>query len=101
MRPVSNLAVIFVAGADDFVLAHSAMSLASSQDKQKEIAFFDSHAAENAYDVFTPESSARLIGACVGHLGLERGARVADLGCGSGVFSDLLRQGGYAVVGLD
>lgn len=77
------------------------MSLASSQDKEKEIAFFDSHAAENAYDVFTPESSARLIGACVRHLGLERGARVADLGCGSGVFSDLLQRAGYECVGLD
>jgi ubiquinone/menaquinone biosynthesis C-methylase UbiE len=77
------------------------MSLASSQNKQKEIAFFDSHAAENAYDVFTPESSARLIGACVGHLGLQRGGRLADLGCGSGVFSDLLRRAGYDCVGLD
>jgi len=77
------------------------MILASSQDKQKEIAFFNSHAAEDAYDVFTPESSARLIGACIGHLGLKRGARVTDLGCGSGVFSDLLQRAGYDCVGLD
>jgi len=77
------------------------MSIASSQDKQKEIAFFDSHAAEHAYDVFTPESSARLIAACIGHLGLKRGARVADLGCGSGVFSELLQRAGYDCVGLD
>lgn len=77
------------------------MSLASSQDKQKEIAFFDSHAAENAYDVFTPESSAHLIKACIGHMGLMTGARVADLGCGSGVFSDLLQRAGFHCVGLD
>jgi ubiquinone/menaquinone biosynthesis C-methylase UbiE len=77
------------------------MSVVSSQDKRKEIAFFDSHAAENAYDVFTPESSARLIDTCIRLIGLERGARVADLGCGSGVFTDLLRQAGYDCVGLD
>ena len=33
------------------------------QDKQKEITFFDGHAAHDSYDVFTPESSARLIDA--------------------------------------
>jgi ubiquinone/menaquinone biosynthesis C-methylase UbiE len=77
------------------------MSVVSSQDKQKEIAFFDSHAAENAYDVFTPESSARLIDTCIRLTGLRRGARVADLGCGSGVFTELLRQAGNECVGLD
>ena len=77
------------------------MNIVSSQDKQKEITFFDGHAAEKAYDVFTPESNARLIDACIRLLGLERGARVADLGCGSGVFSDLLHRAGYECVGLD
>jgi hypothetical protein len=34
-----------------------------AQDKQKEIAFFDGHAAADDYDVFTPQSSARLVDA--------------------------------------
>ena len=38
---------------------------ASVQDKQKEIAFFDTHAAADEYDVFTPDSSARLVDAFV------------------------------------
>jgi len=77
------------------------MSLASSQDKEKEIAFFDAHAAEDSYDVFTPESSARIVAACVRLLKLPRGTHVADLGCGSGVFSDLLQRSGFKCTGLD
>jgi ubiquinone/menaquinone biosynthesis C-methylase UbiE len=74
---------------------------ASVQDKQKEIAFFDAHAAADAYDVFTPEASARLLDAFVALSGLAPGARVADLGCGSGAFTHLLARRGYACVGLD
>jgi ubiquinone/menaquinone biosynthesis C-methylase UbiE len=73
----------------------------STQDKQKEIAFFDGHAAADTYDVFTPESNLRLIETCMRVTGLKPGARVADLGCGSGVFTYLLHQKGYRAVGLD
>jgi len=72
-----------------------------AQDKEKEIAFFDSHAAADDYDVFAPEASARLVDQFVRLAGLPRGARVADLGCGSGAFTALLRRAGYDSVGLD
>jgi len=74
---------------------------AAAQDKAKEIAFFDAHAAADEYDVFTPQANVRLIEAFVRLSALPRGARVADLGCGSGVFTELLRRTGYASVGLD
>jgi ubiquinone/menaquinone biosynthesis C-methylase UbiE len=77
------------------------MKVSVVQDKQKEIDFFDGHAAEDSYDVFTPESNMRLIETCSRLAKLRPGARVADLGCGSGVFTDLLRQQGYDPVGLD
>ena len=73
----------------------------SPQDKQKEIAFFDGHAAADNYDVFTPESNLRLIGTCTRLAKWQPGARVADLGCGSGVFTNLLRRRGFDAVGLD
>jgi ubiquinone/menaquinone biosynthesis C-methylase UbiE len=73
----------------------------SSQDKNKEIAFFDGHAAADSYDVFTTESSRRLIQTCAQLAQFRPGAGLADLGCGSGVFTDLLRQQGYVPVGLD
>src|SRR5262245_1698549 len=71
------------------------------RDKQKEIAFFDGHAAAAAYDVLAPESSALLIRTAVELGQFKPGDRVADLGCGSGVFSDLLRQHGCVPTGLD
>src|SRR5246500_5362918 len=73
----------------------------STQDKQKEIAFFDRHAAADDYDVFTPQSSARLIDAFVKLTKLPPGARVIDLGCGSGTFTALLARAGFDCVGLD
>ena len=73
----------------------------AAQDKQKEIAFFDAHAAADAYDVFTPEASARLVNSFVRLSRLRPGARVADLGCGSGAFTHLLERAGYDCVGLD
>ncbi len=71
------------------------------QDKQKEIEFFDAHAAADEYDVFTPEAKARLIDAFKRLTGLPRGAKVADLGCGSGAFTEMLRCEGYDAVGVD
>ena len=77
------------------------MSAAKIQDKQKEIAFFDAHADADEYDVFTPEANARLIDAFKRLTGLPRGAKVADLGCGSGAFTEMLRREGYDAVGVD
>jgi ubiquinone/menaquinone biosynthesis C-methylase UbiE len=77
------------------------MNPAVAQDKQKEIDFFDGHAAADSYDVFTPESSTRLIENCMRVAKMKAGARVADLGCGSGVFTDLLHRQGYDPIGLD
>jgi SAM-dependent methyltransferase len=77
------------------------MNIEGAQDKSKEIAFFDAHAEGDEYDVFTPQANERLIAAFVRLSGLPSGARVADLGCGSGVFTELLRRRGYQSVGLD
>src|SRR5277367_7162645 len=71
------------------------------QDKQKEIAFFDAHAAADDYNVFSDAANARLIDRFVRLTGLTPGARVIDLGCGSGVFTHLLSQRGYDAAGLD
>jgi ubiquinone/menaquinone biosynthesis C-methylase UbiE len=73
----------------------------TNQDKQAEISFFDAHADADEYDVFAPQASARLIECFVRLSGLPKGARVVDLGCGSGVFTHLLAQSGYDCVGVD
>ena len=81
--------------------AHADAMGASAQDKQQEIAFFDAHAGADDYDVFTPQASAKLIDSFVKLSALSAGARVADLGCGSGTFTHLLGLRGYDCVGLD
>jgi ubiquinone/menaquinone biosynthesis C-methylase UbiE len=73
----------------------------ASQQKQAEIDFFDRHADRGDYNVFTPAASRKLIDAFVACTGLRPGAKVADLGCGSGAFTALLRERGYLAEGLD
>ena len=72
-----------------------------AQDKKKEIAFFDGHAVDASYDVFTAESSERLIDAVMELGQFRSGVRLADLGCGSGVFTKLLHAEGCEAVGID
>jgi SAM-dependent methyltransferase len=81
--------------------AQAGNPLASQQDKRKEVEFFDGHATAAAYDVFAPESNARLTDAIVRLGRFKPGDRIVDLGCGSGVFTDLLRRRGFDAVGLD
>ena len=71
---------------------------AATQDKAKEVAFFDRFAADDDYDVFLPEAKARIIDGFVRLSGLAPGARVVDMGCGSGAFTGLLAERGYNVV---
>jgi ubiquinone/menaquinone biosynthesis C-methylase UbiE len=77
------------------------MAMPSSQDKQREIAFFDGHAAADTYDAFTPAANDRLIDAFVALSGLPPASRVVDLGCGSGVFTRVLQRRGYRCCGAD
>jgi SAM-dependent methyltransferase len=72
-----------------------------TQDKAKEVAFFDRFAADDDYDVFLPEAKARIIDGFVRLSGLAPGARVIDMGCGSGAFTGLLAERGYNVSGVD
>ncbi|MGB8639959.1 MAG: methyltransferase domain-containing protein, partial [Pseudolabrys sp.] len=77
------------------------MAADRAQDKNQEISFFDAYAERDEYDVFTPQANERIIAAFMRRTGLPRGARVADLGCGSGMFTELLRLQGFQSVGLD
>lgn len=71
------------------------------QDKGEEIAFFDRHAEADDYNVFTDLANARIIDAFLRFTKLPAGASVADLGCGSGVFTQLLRLRGLTAQGVD
>lgn len=71
------------------------------QDKSKEIEFFDRHAQGDEYNVFSEASNLRLIEGCLGLTDLKAPAAIADLGCGSGIFSRVLAEKGFQVTGVD
>ncbi len=77
----------------------------SAQDKGAEIEFFGSFAESSGYDVFDAESKMRIIEECMKMLStvrkIEAGALFMDMGCGSGVFTDILKRKGVNVIGLD
>ncbi len=77
------------------------LTTAGSQDKAKEVAFFDHFAEADDYDVFQPAAKERIIDAFVRLSGRKAGARVLDVGCGSGAFTEVLQQRGFAACGLD
>jgi ubiquinone/menaquinone biosynthesis C-methylase UbiE len=71
------------------------------QNKQQEIEFFYSLAQESEYNVFTDAANQKIINTVVNLLKMTPGDQVLDLGCGSGVFTQLLQQRGFQCVGLD
>ena len=73
----------------------------SLQNKEAEVELFDSLALSGGYDVFTADSNERLVRNCLDLMGVTVGDRVADLGCGSGTFTSMLRNRGLRAVGVD
>ncbi|MBI2791411.1 MAG: methyltransferase domain-containing protein [Gammaproteobacteria bacterium] len=71
------------------------------QNKQQEIEFFDKLADVQEYNVFTDEANQKIIDTAIELAQLKKGMQVLDLGCGSGIFTQLLQQNGLQCVGLD
>lgn len=71
------------------------------QQKQAEIESFDKHAEGDEYNAFTETANRKIIDAFVSCTGLRPGARIVDLGCGTGTFTRLLSDRGYSIQGVD
>jgi ubiquinone/menaquinone biosynthesis C-methylase UbiE len=72
-----------------------------TQDKAREIEFFDQHADGDEYNVFTLDTNRELVDRFIRFARLRPGDRVLDLGCGSGVFAAEVARRGMLVAGID
>ncbi len=72
-----------------------------TQNKQKELEFFDNLASEQEYNVFTDAANQKIIETILSLSNIQSGAQIIDLGCGSGIFTQLLDQRGFDCIGLD
>ena len=72
-----------------------------NQDKGAELALFSDHAEVDEYNVFTEPSTQKLFKRCFQLAHLKPGTYVTDIGCGSGVFTQLLHESNINAVGLD
>ncbi|MAF20053.1 MAG: hypothetical protein CMI55_00010 [Parcubacteria group bacterium] len=72
------------------------------QDKYTEISFFDTYSEEkHYYDAFFPETNKMIIDFFESKCNVIPGALIADVGCGSGTFTNILNERGYHSVGVD
>jgi ubiquinone/menaquinone biosynthesis C-methylase UbiE len=71
------------------------------QDKPAELSFFNRFASRGEYNVFDDETNQRIIDTCLELAKFPAGAVVADLGCGSGIFTRLLQARRLHSIGLD
>lgn len=72
-----------------------------TQDKAVEIEFFDQYAGGLEYNVFTNQTNERIVKSCVRAADMKPSGLVLDIGCGSGVFTRILKSLGFQSIGLD
>lgn len=78
------------------------MSDESRQNKQAEINFFNKFGShDNDFDAFDERGYQRLIREFLKAVPKSSDLKIADLGCGTGVFTKRLYDKGYTVVGID
>jgi ubiquinone/menaquinone biosynthesis C-methylase UbiE len=69
------------------------MIMTTNQNKSAEIRFFDRHAEDNRqYNVFTDASNNKIVDMLVQLGRFQQGEKVLDTACGTGVFTELLRE---------
>lgn len=71
------------------------------QDKRKELEFFDNLGEESEYNVFTDEANQKIIDTIIELLKPSLSSPLIDLGCGSGIFTQMLAARGYECIGVD
>lgn len=71
------------------------------QDKRKEVEFFDNLGEAQEYNVFTDEANQKIIDTLLLLLKPSKDKPLIDLGCGSGIFTQMLSERGFECIGVD
>lgn len=71
------------------------------QDKHKELEFFDNLGEDQEYNVFTDEANHKIINTIIRLLNPSQTDPLIDLGCGSGIFTQMLADRGFECIGVD
>lgn len=71
------------------------------QNKTKELEFFDNLGEDQEYNVFTDEANEKIIDMIIKLLKPSHYSPLVDLGCGSGIFTQMLASRGFECIGVD
>jgi len=71
------------------------------QDKSAEVSFFNRFATSGQYNVFNDKTNQKIVDTCLAEGKFPTEGYIADLGCGSGVFTRLFQSRNLHCVGLD
>ena len=71
------------------------------QSQQEIIEYYDQFYASGDFEYYPPEVTEKILAALCRKAKVRKGARILDLGCGTGYYTSIFHKMGYDAVGID